>query len=59
MSYVTTDVEKKAAIDQLQKALQADDADEKDFHVREAIQLLQLADRPVSTDAGSTNELVE
>lgn len=56
---MTTKVEEKAVIEQLQEALRADDADEKDFHVREAIQLLQLADRPASTDGEGASELVE
>jgi len=40
-----TGVERAAAIDRLESALRADEADEKDVHIRQAIQLVRLADQ--------------
>lgn len=52
-------VEEEAAIEQLQEALRADDENAKNFHVREAMQLLQLAKRAAWTDGERANEVAE
>lgn len=56
---MTTGVEEKAAIEQLEEALRADDPDEKNFHVREAMQLLRVAEQTASTSAECANQTAE
>jgi len=52
---VTRSVE-RSATDQLEAALRADDADEKDVCVREALQLVRLADETSPTDGDRADE---
>lgn len=40
----TQSAEQKQAVESLTEALEAEEADEKDYHVREALQLLALED---------------
>jgi len=53
---VTFENERRAAIEKLEDALSADDEDATRFHVREAIQLLQIADETGSADRDGANE---
>lgn len=55
-SFTPTENKRKAAIDQLEEALRATDGDRKDVHIREAIQLLHLADRAAPTGSNGVNE---
>jgi hypothetical protein len=56
---VTAESEREAAIEQLEEALRADDEDATTFHVKEAIQLLHVAEQTASTERNSTNERAE
>ena len=47
---------REAATEQLEDALKADDGDTKNFHIREAIQLLQIESTAVPTNDDSANE---
>lgn len=48
--------EREAAIEQLKEALQTDDGDMKNVHIREAIQLLHIKSNAVPTNEDSANE---
>ncbi|MFC4448631.1 hypothetical protein [Halorussus aquaticus] len=56
---MTSGQEGMAAVEQLEEALRADDGDVKNFHIREAIQLLHIADKAVAVDPDSANEMAE
>lgn len=56
---MTSGQERMAAVEQLEEALRADDGDVKNFHIREAIQLLHIADKVVPADRNSANEMAE
>lgn len=47
---------RQAALDQLEAALRADSLDAKDFHVREALQLLHVESDAVPASDGDANE---
>lgn len=53
---MTTGDARAAVAEQLEEALEAEAADAKDFHVREAIQLLYIAENAVSATGDSVNE---
>jgi len=44
------------AVDQLREALDADDAEEKDFHVRQALQLLDVDEESAGADDDSATD---
>lgn len=48
---------REAVFEQLEDALKADDGDTKDFHIREAIQLLHIEGKAVPTNDDSANEM--
>ena len=50
---------RKAAIEQLEDALSAEDEETKNFHIREALQLLQLTEETVSANDDSVDEGVK
>lgn len=56
---MTTGDVREAIIEQLEEALRADDGDAKNFHIREAIQLLHLADETGPTDSDSMDEMAK
>lgn len=47
---MTTRAERAAAVEQLEKALRANDGSEKNVHIREALQLLRIADSQRATE---------
>lgn len=51
--------EREAALEQLEEALQAEDGDTKNFHIREAIQLLHIEGKAVPANDDSANETVK
>ena len=56
---MTTRDEREATIKQLEEALRADDGDAKNFHIREAIQLLHIEGRMGPTDSDSADEMAK
>lgn len=56
---MTNGDEREAAIEQLERALRADDGDAKNVHIREALQLLVIVDETAPADGESVNEIVE
>lgn len=54
---MTAGNEREGAIKQLEEALRAENCDEKNFHIREAIQYLRIADKAAPANADSANEI--
>lgn len=56
---MTTGDGRQAALEQLEAALRADDGDAKDFHVREAIQLLHIEIEAAPASDDGANQMAE
>lgn len=56
---MTVGGERRAVVEQLEDALQAEDGDAKDFHIREAIQLLHIERKTRRATADRTDEMAE
>lgn len=56
---MTTRDAREATIEQLEEALRADDGDAKNFHIREAIQLLHIEGKTGLTDSDSVDEMAK
>lgn len=56
---MTADDQRAAVLEQLEAALNATDVDAKDFHIREATQLLYFDDSVTSADAETADEMTE